>query len=775
MSKPIELIEKNVQYVTLGLGGAFVLFMAYRYVINTPTVEVGGRSLSAGQVDPYIADNLLPQLESRMNAGGRPEIALPTFDADFRAAFAGPQGRPLPGDWTTARGLNLDLPTGAGTVPSRLPTDVPVAPGGPVVTAAPTLPSAIPVGTSTGLSLVNLNQFVSIAQLAGVPNVMPPDSPPMGGGPGPGFGGSPEFGSAGPGDPNAGAAGEGGRAFTPRTPVRPGTPPPAAPTPPPAAGQVDRTWVTAAFEVPMDSLANTFVDANVPAGLVTLFLRVEVQREELQPDGSWGNATLVRPLQGSPLAMNPLPQAGNIAQETNYRSWAEQNQQEILQPSFYAVLGGTSWRMPGAPVAPGATGEPFDPRRYLEGPIPPELSKEERDAVMRERAREAARRAEEERRRRMEQNRNRPPPGMGPPGGFPGGFPGGGFPGGGFPGGPGGRGGGRGGGAGGLVAPVPPKFSMAQPPGWHALQPPTSTVANAPGAGVAAGNPWTLPTSFIYPLVRFDGLLAGLSLQTGGYGPPSQRPPGYPPNLPWPPPGFVPPNLPGGARPPGMPGGPEFPRGSEEGGPGWSPPTPPGESTPPPANLGRIPPGAFDPSNWADATVIALAHDDSVQPGKTYRYRMRYIMLNPVYGQPAAAAEPRIAQQFRWESEWSGWTDAVTVPSRVSFFVSAPITTGASSISFEVFQFVRGRMTSRTFQVQPGDLIGFNDPAGGNFATGHVLVDVRRDPARNENYVLILTPEGNLIRRDNSDRSSQTYQELRRQLNAPGPVGAAGN
>lgn len=791
MAKPLNVVTNNVEYIALALGGAFVVFMSYRYIINSPSVEVGGRSLSAGQVDPYIAETLLPQLESRMNAPGRPEIALPTFDQQFRLAFSGPPPAPLDGAWTTARGLNLDLPTGTGTTPSRLPTEIPVAPGGPVVSAVPTLPAGIPIGTIAGLSLVNTNQLVPLSQLVGGPAAVPPNMMPPGGGAlggpfgAPPFGGSAEFGSPGPGDPNAGAAGEGGRGLAPRTPVRPATPPagttpaPAAPTP----GQADRTWVSAAFELPMEALANTFVDANVPAGLVTLFLRVEVQREELQPDGSWGNATIVRPLPGSPLAANPLPAPGNIPQETNYRIWAEANQSEILHPSFYTVLGGAPWRMPGTASPMATSADTFDPRQYLEGPIPADLTKEQRDAVMRERAREAARRAEEERQRRREQNRNRPPPGMGgPPGGFPGGWPGGpGFPGG--PGGPGGRGG-RGGGAGGFVAPVPPKFSLAQPPAEAGFTLPgaVATIASGPSSAshdasghdhLVGHHPWTLPTSFLYPLVRFDGLLAGLSLQTGGYGPPAQRPPGYPPNLPWPPPGFVPPTLPGGIRPPGMPGGPEFPRGGEETRPGA--PTAPAEAVPTSVNLGQVPPGAFDPSNWATSTVIAVSHDDSVQPGKTYRYRMRYIMLNPVYGQPAAAAEPRIAQQFRWESEWSGWTDAVTVPSRVSFFVAAPITTGANTVSFEVFQFVRGRMTSRTFQVQPGDVIGVNDPTSGNFSTGHVLVDVRRDPSRNENYALILTPEGNLIRRDGNDRTSQSYLELRRQLSAPGPVGAAGN
>lgn len=781
MSKAVELLEKNVQYITLGLGGVFVLFMGYRYIYQSPSRELDGSTFSAGQLDPHVAERFVPELEGKMNASGRPEIALPTFVGPFRDAFAGPTTNPVTPGWTLARGLTIDLPTsdgGPGGAPVR-PSGSPDAPGNPgavVVKVAPTLPAGIPIGTSTGLSTVNLGSLVAAATAGQgvVPGAFP------GGFPGePGF----EFGSGGPGE-NPGAGGPPAPG-APRVPSgRRGQPAAGGPAALANPGHSDRAWVTAAFEIPVDEIAKEFEASDVPAGLQSSFLRVEVQREELQSDGSWSGATMVRPLVGSPLAANPLPPAPNAAAEANYRAWAEANQTEILHPGFYSVVGGALWNMPGQATNVVA-GAAFDPLKYLTGPIPAEFSKEERDAVLRARAAEASKKAAEERQKRIEQNRNRPPPG----GGFPGGPPG--FGGGGRGGGPGG-GGGRGGGGGGFAFPTPPKISMAVPPG-NALPGvefpggilPGGALAGGglAGSGLAEGG--VLPTvargagaglmgesagtgGLVAPWPGFEGFGPGenqwrLMVQSGGpppgVGPPSQRPPGYPPNLPWPPGGFGLPRSPGAIAP------------DEGDGQGQ----PPAAVEPVGPNLGTIPQGPFDPAMWQGGNIITFQHDDTVSPGKSYRYRMRYLMLNPVYGQPAGAADAKIAAQFRWESAWSDWTGVVNVSSKLSFFVSSQITTGANAVQMEIFQFINGRMSSKTFAVQPGDEIGGTDANAREFKTGYALVDIRRDAAKNENYALIMAPDGNLLRRDFSDKSSQRYQDLRKQVSAPAPVGAAGN
>lgn len=654
MPKPAELVEKHIQWVPLGLGVAFVGWMTWTYIANPPTVEVGGQSLGAGAIDPHTVQTSVTNIQDKMNQPGSVTIPVPDLAGPLRRGLAGPTSRPLAAGWSTARPLDLDLPKGGagGTAPVTRPTTpvvVDVAEANRVKALA-ALPAATPIGTSRGVSTINPDSMVLAAQAV----------PPA------------------PGTPGAGVGG------------------------------VDREWVTAAFEIPMDGVTAAWVETRVPDQLLTTFLRVEVERQEQLPDGSWGNATIVRPLAKSQLAMNPMPPAGNGQLETAYRGWAEANQSEILQPGFYAVLGGSSWHMPGSKVIAGP-GVAFDPRRYLNGPIPAELTDEQKEMVRQARRAEAERR-EAERRERRRNQANQPPPDDGGGRGRP---PGGG--------GPGGM----------RFAPEPPSFFSFLP---SDLAP--STATGPEGSAVVA----------------FQAR------------PPASRPPGYPPNLPWPPPGVGGDISPNPDNPGGDPGGMPGFQGGEPGMPGV-----PVEQAP---DLGRIPSGPIDPRAWTDGPIKTFQHDETVTPGKTYRYRARYLLLNPLYAQPAAAA-PDVAKAFTWASAWSDWTAPQEVPERISFFVNSRITTGATSVSFEIFQFVGGKMRSRTSTVAVGDIIGGMENLG-DFTTGYTLIDIRRNPG-GENYALILAPDGKtIIRRDNtSDTASGTYKDLRQQVSAgaaPAPV-----
>jgi hypothetical protein len=61
------------------------------------------------------------------------------------------------------------------------------------------------------------------------------------------------------------------------------------------------------------------------------------------------------------------------------------------------------------------------------------------------------------------------------------------------------------------------------------------------------------------------------------------------------------------------------------------------------------------------------AHDLSVRPGRTYQYRMRVAVFNPVYGHPDCGDE-----QAKWTpervGEWSEPSVAVTIPRLVHFY-----------------------------------------------------------------------------------------------------------
>src|SRR5206468_4021718 len=125
---------------------------------------------------------------------------------------------------------------------------------------------------------------------------------------------------------------------------------------------------------------------------------------------------------------------------------------------------------------------------------------------------------------------------------------------------------------------------------------------------------------------------------------------------------------------------------------------PGGQALPPGAPpIGPLPPGSFDPAALASAPmppqppqppvqpgqtaapaipplgpgdVTMWAHDDSAQPGHTYRYRVRYLIRNPLFASHGATNPQSLAETFILESAWSDWTPSVNVKSDTNFFAT---------------------------------------------------------------------------------------------------------
>lgn len=625
MQKIKELLIRNVQWLTMVLGLAFLGYMAYRYFVQVDLKT---------KVDSETAEQPLQTLQGAVNSTAKPNIVVPTYVGQLTAALAGPATRPTNGRWTTAVPLDPEIPAiGGGSAPA--PNATPKEGSGPgvtangkgQVTATPTLEAPTVLGTSFGESSAYPGTFSAPGQT---------------------------------GSPPAGVA------------------------------AIDKTWLSSGYAISIATMGKDFAAAGVPAGLTTMFLRCEMERVEVMPDGSTGNSTLVKPLVGSQLSQHPMPPGYDAA----YLQWAEPNQVEILQSPFYLTGGGSTWVVPGQKRAPTA---PFDPSKYATGPIPDWLSPEQRKLVVDYRNEQKKKKDEKDREERR--NRNPPPGGGGPRGGS-------------GAGGIGGGGGGFGPAGGGGFVPAPPS-GLVSDFGW---------------ASPSGDNPIVALVNFIAPPPPPD------------VGP--MRPPGGGGN-------FTPPEdngvMPGGAQP-----GPSATQA-----------------------VGPVPGSAFDPAAWAKATaptVTAFAHDETVEPGKTYRYRMRYFVLNPIYGQPNAAAKADLAKVYRWESKWSEWTPAFTVPQAISFFVVSRIADKATTVQFEVFHFSKGQLRNRNFTVGIGDFIGATE-GDSDLSTGYTLVDVRKDAKGT--YALVMGPDGSVTRHDAQDTQSERYRDLKNQTLAPA-VGAAG-
>jgi len=169
------------------------------------------------------------------------------------------------------------------------------------------------------------------------------------------------------------------------------------------------------------------------------------------------------------------------------------------------------------------------------------------------------------------------------------------------------------------------------------------------------------------------------------------------------------------------------------------------------------PAGAFDPTQWkAAAPIQTWGHDVNVTPGKTYRYKMRYRIKNPLYNVGGNVAKnAKDTQVFACISEFSPWTKPVTVPEKTNFFVARGLVSGGSRVQFEVFKWEDGTQHAEMFDVSPGDVLG---AAKNNidFSTGWTLVGVQND------NVLLVDKDGKLmIRNQKADESDSLYKQLK--------------
>jgi hypothetical protein len=192
-----------------------------------------------------------------------------------------------------------------------------------------------------------------------------------------------------------------------------------------------------------------------------------------------------------------------------------------------------------------------------------------------------------------------------------------------------------------------------------------------------------------------------------------------------------------------------------------------------------IPPAPFNPQTYltqnpANSTITCWGHDDSVQPGQVYRYRIAYIVKNPVYGMPQMSKDPKVAEKFGFQSKFTDWSNKVEMLWTVSFWVAGgPRTGNTSDVNFQVFRWQAGDTKTHEFKLSPGDPVG-KPEAGVDFSTGWTLVDIGWDTkGQSQWYVLVMDPAGHIIRRDASDISDERFKKMKEQARASGASASA--
>jgi hypothetical protein len=182
------------------------------------------------------------------------------------------------------------------------------------------------------------------------------------------------------------------------------------------------------------------------------------------------------------------------------------------------------------------------------------------------------------------------------------------------------------------------------------------------------------------------------------------------------------------------------------------------------ANGGQVVAG-IDPMAIKDDQLV-WAHDDTVEPGRTYRYRVVYHMMNPVFELQNIAA-PKIFEQLDIPSAPSDWTAPVTIPQNVQYWVRS-LQHGDTAALVDVFKWELGKWQKFPLSLAPGDTIP---------GTEQTIVDIHGNSNGKEHdkYVLLTDASGEPIRHiPSDDRVNATYKDLLVKTSPDAGAGGAG-
>ncbi|HOK67615.1 MAG TPA: hypothetical protein PK054_06865 [Anaerohalosphaeraceae bacterium] len=111
--------------------------------------------------------------------------------------------------------------------------------------------------------------------------------------------------------------------------------------------------------------------------------------------------------------------------------------------------------------------------------------------------------------------------------------------------------------------------------------------------------------------------------------------------------------------------------------------------------------------------LLIWAHDDTVQPGKTYQYRIRVGMFNPIAGKDWFKAEQ---QEFKNQVVlWTPFAETIakknepliaSIPKTLHIFPMDISKTNPIAVNVRVSKYYMGRWRSQDFEVLPGQTIG---------------------------------------------------------------------
>ncbi len=140
-------------------------------------------------------------------------------------------------------------------------------------------------------------------------------------------------------------------------------------------------------------------------------------------------------------------------------------------------------------------------------------------------------------------------------------------------------------------------------------------------------------------------------------------------------------------------------------------------------------PGGPEEGDGTLQPIKFWTHDVDVKPGGTYRYRVVYRVINPLFNKEEQLIEPLRPQAAKLEQESveSEWTQPITIEPPVRFFVE-DVRPETATVTWGIYRIYNGYRLHKQFTTRPGDPIGkpveveVKDDQGG--AAGKEVVDL---------------------------------------------------
>ena len=177
-------------------------------------------------------------------------------------------------------------------------------------------------------------------------------------------------------------------------------------------------------------------------------------------------------------------------------------------------------------------------------------------------------------------------------------------------------------------------------------------------------------------------------------------------------------------------------------------------------------------TQWRLGRLLAWFRDTTLQPGMRRQYRMRVVLVNPLFGETDKVDEdrPEDARQPVIVGPWSGWSAPAEVEYPTQFRL-AGWNKVKGVMNVEVFTRVLGHWVASKFEVQPGRSVGgvaratVPNPLDPSqtvtrevvFQTGAVVVELDFDQKIFVGNVLVPTETGSMHYLDNEGRLKARY------------------